>query len=263
MDTLTTLPAPVIAPSLAGLAGIRHGFFTREGGVSTGIYAGLNCGLGSSDDRGHVVENRHRVANALGQPGAPVVTLHQTHSAIAALIDAPPPTGALPKADAVVTKTAGLVVGALAADCCPVLFADPVARVVAAAHAGWRGAVGGICEATVVRMEEAGAQPSRIVAAVGPCIGRAAYEVGPEFEADVTARDPSAAAYFHRHRDKPRPFFDLPGYVEAQLRRLGLGRVENVTQCTYQNESRFFSYRRSCHRKEADYGRQISAIVVT
>ncbi|MCB1521716.1 MAG: peptidoglycan editing factor PgeF [Hyphomicrobiaceae bacterium] len=253
---------PCLAAALAELPGIRHGFFTRDGGVSSGIYAGLNCGLGSNDKREHVIENRHRVASHLGQPGAPVVTLYQTHSAVAVAIDGPPPPDALPKADAVVTTVPGLVIGALAADCCPILFADPVARVVAAAHAGWRGAVSGICEAAVVKMEESGAVRGRIIAAVGPCIGPDAYEVGPDFETDVTGRDAGAAAFLRRRHGKPRAFFDLPGYVEGRLGRLRLAKIENVTQSTYENESKFFSYRRACHRGEGDYGRQISAIVV-
>lgn len=258
-----TKPCPIVSPRLAALPGIRHGFFTREGGVSGGIYAGLNCGLGSQDDRGHVLENRARVAAALGQPAAPVVTIYQTHSAIAAHIAEPPPLEALPKADGAVTTTRGLVVGALAADCCPVLFADATVRVVAAAHAGWRGAVSGICEATIAKMEAAGARRDRIIAAIGPCIGRDTYEVGPEFEAEFVRLDADNTRFFHRPVPGGRPYFDLPGYVETRLQRQGLAGVENVSVCTYANESRFFSYRRSCHRQETDYGRQISAIVVT
>lgn len=256
------MPRPLTAPSLAGLRGIAHGFFTREGGVSNGIYASLNCGLGSRDDRAAVVENRRRVAGYLGSSEYPVVTLYQTHSAIAGLV-----TGAidgdLPKADAVVTKTPGVVVGALAADCCPVLFADAEAKVVAAAHAGWRGAVSGILEATVIKMEEAGAARDRIHAALGPCIGQDAYEVGPEFEAELLALTPANARHFRRPVGGGKAHFDLPGYVQERLASLRLASVAAAHVSTYENESQFFSYRRSCHRKEPDYGRQISAIVVT
>jgi YfiH family protein len=255
------VPNPVLASSLAALSGIRHGFFSREGGVSDGLYASLNCGLGSQDDRASVIENRRRVAGFLGSRDMPVVTLYQTHSATAGLV-----TGAiagdLPKADAVVTATPGVVVGALAADCCPILFADANAKVVAAAHAGWRGAVAGIAEATVERMVEAGAERARIVAAIGPCIGADAYEVGPEFEAELLALDAANSAFFRRPSPAARARFDLPAYVMGRLGRLGLASVENATTSTYENESRFFSYRRATHRKEADYGRQISAIVV-
>lgn len=254
--------SPIVAQSLAGVPGIRHGFFTRDGGTSTGLYAGLNCGLGSNDDRDKVLENRRRVASALGGPEAPVVTLYQTHSATAHIVTGPQDPANLPKADAVVTVTPGVVVGTLTADCCPVLFADPQARIVAAAHAGWRGAVGGILEATVATMEQAGARRERILAAIGPCIGPRAYEVGPEFEAELLALSLDNARFFSKPSTQARSRFDLPGYVMARLGGLGLLSAESVTACTYENESRFFSYRRSCHRKEPDYGRQISAILV-
>lgn len=255
------MPRPVIARSLDRMPGIRHGFFGREGGESDGLYASLNCGLGSKDDRAHVIENRRRVAGRLGDVGMPVVTLYQTHSATALTVSGAV-TGDLPKADGVVTRTPGVVVGALAADCCPILYADPVAKVVAAAHAGWRGAVAGIAEATVERMIAEGAERARIVAAIGPCIGPAAYEVGPEFEAELLSLSPANTAFFHRAAPGARPHFDLPAYVVSRLSAIGLAHVENASICTYENESRFFSYRRATHRKEPDYGRQISAIVV-
>lgn len=257
-----SLPAPLTAQSLARLPGIRHGFFTREGGLSQGIYASLNCGLGSSDDPDKVGENRRRVAAALASPNAPVVTLYQTHSALAHIVTGAHDHANLPKADAVVTATPGVIAGILTADCCPVLFADPAAKVVAAAHAGWRGAVGGILEATVAEMEQAGADRSRIIAALGPCIGPAAYEVGPEFEAELLELDATNAHFFNKQTPQARPHFNLPAYVQARLGTLNLAGVEEAYECTYENESRFFSYRRSCHRKEPDYGRQISAIVV-
>lgn len=261
---------PLTADCLSEVAGIRHGYFTREGGVSSGLYASLNCGLGSNDDRAAVTENRARVARHLtghlaghlGTASTEVVTVHQTHSAVAVTIDAPLPRDNLPKADAIVTRTPGLVIGALAADCAPVLFADPDARVVAAAHAGWRGATGGVLEAAIDAMVAAGAVRTRIRAAVGPCINQAAYEVGPEFETEVLALDPANARYFARATPASRPHFDLPGYVAARLGRAGIGAIERRTPCTDRNESDFFSYRRSQRLGHPDYGRQISAIVV-
>lgn len=250
---------PYTAASLSALSGIAHGFFTRDGGVSSGIYASLNCGLGSADERGNVLENRRRVAGHLG--AGSVVTLYQTHSATALAIEAPP-AGDLPKADAVVTRTPGLAVGALAADCAPVLFADPVAKVVGAAHAGWRGAAGGVLESAIVAMEGLGAERGRIAAAVGPCISQAAYEVGPEFEAQLLALSVENARFFRRFKAGEKAHFDLPGYVAARLSAAGLAAVDCLGVCTYGHES-LFSYRRSQHRRENDYGRQISAIVVT
>lgn len=258
------MTAPITACNLSGLDGIRHGFFTREGGVSEGIYASLNCGHGSNDRTEAVTENRRRVGEALGITGAQnVLTLYQIHSATALVVDRPVARDALPRADAMVTRTPGLVLGALAADCTPVLLADPEAKVVGAAHSGWRGAVGGVLEATVASMEGLGARRSRIRAAVGPCIGQDAYEVGPEFEAQLLALDPAHARFFARKPGAPRPFFDLPGFVEHQLGRAGLASVERQSPCTYENESLFFSYRRMQRQKQADYGRQISAIVLT
>lgn len=260
------MPTPITASNLSALAGVRHGFFTREGGVSGGIYASLNCGLGSNDERDAVIENRARVARHLGSTLDAVVTVHQCHSADAVIIDGPltgPLTGPLPKADAIVTRIPGLVVGALAADCAPVLFADAEARVVAATHAGWRGAVGGIIEATIAAMERVGGHRSRIRAAIGPCINQAAYEVGPEFEADLLARDATNSGYFRAFTIGGRAHFDLPGYIGGRLTRAGIASVEYQSACTSAKESTFFSYRRSQRRGEPDYGRQISAIVVT
>ncbi len=253
---------PILSPAL-DLPGIRHGFFTRDGGVSDGLYAGLNCGLGSKDDPARVRENRARVARHLGGTSSEVLTVYQVHSGTAVRADGPIPRDALPRADAVVTTVPGLVIGILTADCTPVLFADPEAKVVGAAHAGWRGAVAGIIEATVTEMEQAGARRDRICAAIGPAISQATYEVGPEFEAEVVGLDPANRDFFTRpsHEDKSR--FDLPGFVVRRLAALGLAAVERVSPCTYANESKFFSFRRTTHRSEPDYGRQISAIVVT
>ena len=256
------MPTPVLSRELAALSGIRHGFFTREGGVSEGIYASLNCGLGSNDDRARVVENRARVARHLGGNTDRLVTVHQVHSATAVTIDGPF-EGELPKADAIVTRTPGLVIGALAADCTPVLFADPVAKVVAAAHAGWRGALGGVVEATVAAMVEAGARRDRIAAAIGPCIGQDSYEVGPEFEREFLAINPDYCLYFVRTSAAGRPRFDLHGFVvnRVSMARIGLSEALH-SNCTYADPNRFFSFRRTTHRGEPDYGRQVSAIMV-
>lgn len=253
---------PIEAACLSGVDGIRHGFFGREGGVSAGIYSSLNCGLGSNDDRQAVLENRARVCRHLGGAGEKVVTVHQHHSATAVLLDAAPDYDNLPKADAIVTKTPGLVIGALAADCTPVLFADPQAMIVAAAHAGWRGAVDGILEATIVEMERAGADRSRIRAAVGPTISQSAYEVGPEFKDKLLDLDGGNARFFSKPNANGRPHFDLPGFVLYRLQRARIATIDNATACTDGSESRFFSYRRSRRLAEPDYGRQISAIVV-
>lgn len=253
---------PITAANLEAIPGIRHGFFTRPGGVSTGIYAGLNCGLGSSDDPANVLENRRRISDHLGGTHGGVVTLYQEHGSTALTIDAPVPRDNLPKADAIVTTKPGLVIGVLTADCGPLLFADPVAKVVAAAHAGWRGAVGGIVESTIAEMDRAGASRARITAALGPCISQAAYEVGPEFEDGIVARDASYARYFARPTATGKPQFDLPGFIMDRLAAAGITNVVNAAHCTHENESLFFSYRRTTQRKEPDYGRQISAIVV-
>lgn len=241
---------------------IRHGFFTRGGGVSEGIYAGLNTGLGSNDDPANVLENRRRVAEHLGADHGSVITLYQVHGATALTVTAPQDRTNLPKADAVVSKTPGLAIGVLTADCTPVLFADPLAGVVAAAHAGWRGAVGGILEAAIAEMERQGARRENIRAAIGPTISSEIYEVGPEFEAEVLKLDPGNERFFHAPSPGSRVHFDLPGYVTARLERAGLTNTHVCAPCTYRNESLFFSYRRSQVLKEGDYGRQISAIVV-
>jgi len=242
--------------------GIAHGFFTRQGGASGGIYDSLNCGLGSKDAADSVLENRARVARHLGATTDQVITLHQVHSDIAIVADGPIQRGQLPRADAVVTRTPGLVIGALAADCAPVLFVDPTAKVVGAAHAGWRGAIGGVLESAIAAMEGLGALRHRIRAAVGPCIGQDAYQVGPEFKAEFLARAPENARFFMRPGLGERPHFDLAGYVASRLESARIGAVEKQAPCTYENESILFSYRRSQRRNEADYGRQISAIVV-
>jgi polyphenol oxidase len=256
------MPTPLLADHLAALAGMRHGFFTRHGGVSQGDYASLNCGLGSRDDRAAVAENRARVARFLGAES--LITAHQVHSATAVIVEKPWRVGERPRADAIVTATPGIALGVLTADCAPVLFADPQAGVVGAAHAGWRGALAGVLEATLAAMEQLGASHARIEAAVGPCIAQPAYEVGFEFEHAFLAADGESARFFARPDglEASRPHFDLPGYARHRLARAGVP-ARTLAPCTYAEAEDFFSYRRSQARKEADYGRQISAIVLT
>lgn len=251
------------ATHLADIPGVRHAFFTREGGVSKGIYASLNCGYGSHDSREHVAANRSRVAAELGVAASHLITPHQMHGATAVVMSQPwsDPSQAT-AADAIVTASPGLAVGVLTADCAPILFADAEARVVAAAHAGWKGARSGILAAAVAAMEEIGARRERITAAIGPTISQACYEVGPDFREALLSDAPAAARYFSEMPGQTRPLFDLPGFVKALLRDAGVTRVEDLQCCTYQNESLFYSYRRSVHRGEPDYGRQISAIVI-
>ncbi len=254
--------SPIEAANLAKLPGIRHGFFTRAGGASTGIYAGLNCGLGSNDDPAIVLENRRRVSTHLGGMHDGVVTLYQVHGTTVLSVGGPVPRDGLPKADAVVTRTPGLVVGVLTADCAPILFADPHAKIVAAAHAGWRGAVAGIIESTIAEMERQGAERSRIQAALGPCIHQPAYEVGPDFEAELLALSPAYDRFLTRANSNAKAHFDLPGFVLARLAAGNITSIVNASTCTHANESLFFSFRRTTQRKQDDYGRQISAIVV-
>ena len=253
--------APITAPSLHGSAGIRHGFFNRHGGVSQGVYASLNCGLGSGDEAAAVRQNRARVASRL--QAASLLTAHQIHSPTALVVTAPWPDAERPRADALVTAERGIALGVLAADCTPVLFADPVARVVGAAHAGWRGAIGGVLESTIAAMEGLGARRDHIRAAVGPCIGPDAYEVGWDFERDFLERDTDSRRFFSRPSPEARPHLDLPGYALHRLQRAGLGHASSCTACTYSQTEDFFSYRRSQARGDVDYGRQISAIVLT
>ena len=253
---------PITADCLAEIATVSHGFFTREGGVSEGIYAGLNCGAGSRDDRARVTQNRQRVAHHLGTHEGQLVTCYQIHSADALIVTAPWTFETMPRADGLVTNVRGIAVGALAADCAPVLFADPEAGVVGAAHAGWKGALGGILESTIDAMERLGAKRGRIRAALGPCLGRDAYEVGPEFEARFIDADHANGRFFRMLEGASRPMFDLPAFVLARLEACGLDTIENCTACTYSDAARHFSYRRATHAKESDYGRQISAIML-
>lgn len=247
---------------LASLPGLRHGFGTREGGVSHGIYASLNCGVGSKDDRAHVMENRSRLAKRLGAEPGLLITPYQTHSAEVAVVNEPWAREAAPRVDAVVTAQPGLAIGVSTADCVPVLFADAESMVAGAAHAGWRGALAGVLEATIEAMESLGAARTRIAAAIGPAISQESYEVGEEFEETFIKEVDSNARFFHRTAKTARPHFDLTGYVKARLQAAGAGKIENLQLCTYRDADRFFSYRRSIHNDEVDYGRQISAILI-
>jgi YfiH family protein len=255
------MPRPILADNLSALSGISHGFFTRKGGVSSGLYAELNCGLGSQDDPAAVRENRARVVAWLGAER--LATAYQTHGTVTVVAENAWPADRRPRADAIVTRTPGLAIGVLTADCTPVLLADAEARVVGAVHVGWRGALCGILESALAAMTGIGAVPARTHAAVGPAIGQAVYEVGPEFRSQFLARDPGSAPFFFLPCPDARPHFDLPGYIANRLRQTGLAAVETRAPCTYSGESDFFSYRRSRARGETDHGRQISAIVLT
>jgi YfiH family protein len=246
--------------ALLDLPGVRHAFFTREGGVSAGVYHSLNVGVGSRDDPEAVQENRARAAAALGVELSHLLTCYQIHSNIAVTVDAP--FAERPEADAIVTKTPGLACGALSADCAPILLADGEARVVASAHAGWKGALGGIVAATVDAMITHGAKRGRIVAAVGPCIGQASYEVGEEFMDRFSLEAPGSERFFAPGRTPGKRQFDLPGFVLRRLTEAGVERAEWIGRDTCANENLFFSNRRGFLRGESDYGRLLSAIVL-
>ncbi|NGM44921.1 peptidoglycan editing factor PgeF [Rhodobacter sp. SGA-6-6] len=235
----------------------RHGFFTRKGGASSGIFAGLNCGAGSSDQAEIVAINRARAAEAMGVAPQALVTVNQVHSADVVTVAGP--LSDRPRADAMVTATPGLALAVLTADCQPVLFADPEAGVIGAAHAGWRGALDGVLEATVAAMETLGAKREAISAVIGPCISQAAYEVGPEFLDAFRDEDPAYTRFFANGQGD-RLLFDLPGFGLHRLRAAGVGQADWVRHCTYRDSERFYSYRRTTHAGEADYGRLISAI---
>lgn len=250
---------PVLTSSLLDLAGIRHAFFTRNGGVSQGVYASLNVGLGSNDDPDAVLENRRRCAVHFGAQS--VVTAYQVHSAMALVADGDWPAGP-PQADGVVSATSGVVCGALAADCAPILLADPQARVVAAAHAGWKGALTGVVEATVARMESLGADRNRLRAAVGPCIGPRSYEVGVEFLERFTHFDPAYVRFFNPGAAPDKRMFDLPAFVLGRLNAAGVSACEWLGRDTCAEADDFFSNRRTFKRGEPDFGRLMSAIVL-
>ena len=260
-DTVEFLTTPA-------LAGVRHGFCTRLGGVSQGVFASLNVGLGSSDDRGHVLENRRRAVYAVA-PQAALVTVHQVHSAAVIPVTAAFPDDARPPADAMVTATPGLALGILTADCAPILLADAAAGVIGAAHSGWKGALADIGPATVAAMEALGARRDRIVAAIGPTIARASYEVDLAFRDRFCAADPEHDAFFmpSAFGGKPGPNgpkyqFDLEGFIAARLAAAGVRTVAAMGVDTYKDAERWFSFRRTTHRGEPDYGRQLSVIAL-
>jgi len=252
----------IITSALLGAApGLRHAFFTRAGGVSEGIYAGLNGGTGSNDDPACVAENRRRMAVALGVAPERFLTVYQVHSPDVAVAETPWDAAARPKADAIVTATPGLAIGVTAADCGPVLFADPAAAVIGAAHAGWKGALTGVLESTVAAMERLGAARGRIVAAIGPLIRQPSYEVGAEFVARFTDADAGHARFFIPSARPDHAMFDLGGFIRMRLEAAGVGMIDDLGLDTYPDE-RFFSYRRTTHRAEPDYGRHVHAIVL-
>ncbi|QDG76475.1 peptidoglycan editing factor PgeF [Labrenzia sp. PHM005] len=242
--------------------GLSHGFFTREGGVSSGLYDSLNIGLGSDDDRDLVLENRSRVARTFGVARDHLVSPYQIHSPDVLTVDGPWLDDQSRKADALVTATPNLALGISTADCGPVLFADPEASVIGAAHSGWKGAISGVLQNTVAAMENLGAQRGRIRAVLGPTISQASYEVGPEFHDRFLSESSSWAQYFIPSSQDGFHMFNLPAFITDRLTGLGLAHVNAMNICTYKDEARFFSYRRTTHRKEPDYGRQVSAIMI-
>jgi YfiH family protein len=251
------------APALAKLEGVRHAFFTREGGVSPGLYASLNAGVGSDDVPTNVAENRGRMAAALGVPSERFLTCYQIHSPDVVIAEEPWAAEARPRADAIVTRRPGLAIGVSTADCGPVLFADPEARVIGAAHAGWRGALTGVTDAAIAAMERLGATRARIVAAIGPMIRQPNYEVGSDLEARFAAVDTANKRFFTPGERDGHFMFDLSGYVAARLAAAGVAVVDDLGACTYADAERFYSYRRMTHRGEADYGRHVNAIVLS
>lgn len=249
----------IVADELSEDPRVRHGFFDRTGGVSGGIYAGLNCGFGSDDVRDHVAENRRRVAQALGLAPERLCTLHQIHSPDVVHVTDPGDTVGR-RADAMVTATPAIALGVLTADCAPILFADGDARVVGAAHAGWKGAFGGVAEAAVAAMVDLGARKDRIAAVIGPCIAQASYEVGPEFRERFVDADAANARFFTASKRSGHAMFDLPGYLLARLETLALKSARWTGHDTCADAKRFFSYRRAVLRGEPDYGRMVGAI---
>jgi polyphenol oxidase len=244
------------------LTGIRHAFFTRAGGVSTGLYASLNGGVGSRDETDKVVENRSRMSAALGVEPRRLLTAYQSHSPKVVVAQAPWTTENRPQADAIVTRMRALAIGVTTADCGPVLLADPRAGVIGAAHAGWRGALTGVIEATIAAMEGLGAARGQIRAALGPMIRQNNYEVGPDLVARFHDEDPASSRFFAPAARDGHAMFDLGGYIAARLTRAGISAVEDLALCTYADPERFYSYRRSTHRAEADYGRHVNAIAL-
>ena len=259
-------PPQITDPALAALGGLRHAFFTREGGVSKGDYASLNMGYGSGDERGNIAENRRRAMAALGLPAAALNTVYQVHGTGVARADGTwDPTDA-PRADAQVTDRPRIAIGILTADCAPVLLAGTKpagGRVIGAAHAGWEGAVSGVLAEAVAALEALGAARGTIHAAVGPCIGQDSYEVGPDFPQPFLEQDPANKRFFRPGRRDGHPMFDIAGYVESRLAALSIAAVARIDADTCADRDRFFSYRRTTLAGEADYGRELSAIAIT
>ncbi len=250
------------APALSKLARIRHGFFTRGGGVSGGVYATLNGGVGSNDAPDKVAENRARMAAALGVAPDHFLTAYQIHSPSVVVADKPWAQENRPRGDAIVTRTPGLAIGVSTADCGPLLLADADARVIGAAHAGWRGALTGVVEATIAAMEKLGADRARLVAALGPAISQPNYEVGPEFVSRFLAADADNTRFFAPSERAGHAMFDLAGYITDRVQRAGVAKFENLALCTFAEPERFFSYRRTTKLGEPDYGRHINAIAL-
>ena len=253
----------VTCTKLSKLPNIRHGFFTREGGVSREPFFSLNCGFGSGDNLDHVAENRFYVARELGVPAEALCNAFQIHSNKAVVIEKPWAHKEAPEADALVTQTPGIAIGVLTADCLPILFADPKNRVIAAAHAGWKGALSGIIESTLETMRSLGADTQQIVAAIGPGIEQCSYEVGSEFRDQFLAADAANDSYFDTSSREGRFMFDLKAYSRARLEKAGISAIQTLAYDTCLEENRFYSYRRATLRGEPKYGRQISAIVLT
>jgi len=243
--------------ALSSIPHIRHGFFGREGGVSEGLYDSLNCGYGSGDDLDKVTENRTRVCSALGTD-APLLTAFQVHSAKVVTVATPWQWKDSPEADALVTNQPNIPLGVLTADCLPVLFADTENRIIGAAHAGWKGAIGGVLEATLHAMRELGAE--NIIAAIGPSIAQDSYEVGAEFYQRFVEESPANASHFKSSANGGHYMFDLPGYAKARLVAAGIKNIHLLAEDTCAQEGRFFSYRRTCQRADKAYGRQVSVI---
>jgi polyphenol oxidase len=252
----------MIEASVLALDGIRHGFFTREGGVSSGLYASLNGGVGSNDHAAHVAENRARMAAAVGVDADRLVTAYQIHSPQVVVAETPWRPEQRPRADAIVTRMRALAIGVTTADCGPILLADPQAGVIGAAHAGWRGALTGVIEATLAAMERLGADRHEIRAALGPMIRQPNYEVGPDLMARFAAEDPASNRFFAAAPRDGHALFDLAGYITARLRRASVRHIEDIALCTYADPAKFFSYRRATHRAEADYGRHVNVIAL-
>lgn len=257
-----TTKSSITLNALNGDRSIRHAFFTRQGGVSGGPFASLNCGFGSGDKLADVARNRAIAAAQLDLAPERLVSCHQIHGTDVITVEQPWRREDNPRADGTVTKVPGIALGVLAADCAPVLLADSEAGIIGAAHGGWRGTLAGIMEATVTAMVALGARTERIRAGIGPCIGQPSYEVGPEFSANFTAVDPASAAFFVPAPRAGRFLFDLPGYIALRLQRLGLAAVERAAHDTAAEEDLFFSYRRACLRGERDYGRGLAAITL-